>query len=31
MVTIVCVGDLWVDKVSTSFLQQLELKNKNKT
>ena len=32
MLTIVCFGDLWVNKVSVSFfLQQLDLKNKNKT
>ena len=31
MLTIVCFGDLWVNKVSVCFLQQLELKNKNKT
>ena len=27
----VCFGDLRVNKVSISFLQQLDLKNKNKT
>ena len=31
MLTIVRFGDLWVDKVSVGFLQQFELKNKNKT
>ena len=31
MLTIVCFGDLWVNKVIASFLQQLDLKNKNKT
>ena len=31
MLTIVCFGDLWVNKVSSSFLQQMDLKNKNKT
>ena len=31
MLTIVCFGDLWVNKDSTSFLQQLNLKNINKT
>ena len=31
MLTIVCFGDLWVNKVSISFLQQLDLKNKNKS
>ena len=31
MFTIVCFGDIWVNKVSISFLQQLDLKNKNKT
>ena len=31
MLTIVCLGNLWVNKVSVSFLQQLDLKkNKNK-
>ena len=29
MLTIVCFGILWVNKVSISFLQQLDLKNKN--
>ena len=27
MLTIVCFGDLWIKKVSSSFLQQLDLKN----
>ena len=31
MLTIVSYGDLWVNKVNISFLQQLDLKNKNKT
>ena len=31
MPTIVCFGNLWVNKVSVRFLQQLDLKNKNKT
>ena len=31
MLTIACFGDLWVNKVSAGFLQQLDLKNKNKT
>ena len=31
MLTIVCYGDLWVSKVSVSFLQQLDLKNKIKS
>ena len=31
MLIIVCFGDLWVKKVNISFLQQLDLKNKNKT
>ena len=30
-ITIVCFGDLGVNKVSVSFLQQLDLKEKNKT
>ena len=30
MLTIVWFGDLWVNKVSVSFLQQLDLKNKIK-
>ena len=32
MLTIVCFGDLWVNKVRSVFffLQQLDLKNKNK-
>ena len=30
MPTIVCFGDLWVNKVIVGFLQQLDLKNKNK-
>ena len=30
MLTIVCFGDLWIHKVIVSFLQELELKNKNK-
>ena len=29
--TIVCCGDLWVNKVSISFLHQLDLKNEYKT
>ena len=28
MLTIVCFGDWWVNKVSVGFLQQLDLKNK---
>ena len=31
MLTVVCFGYLWVNKVSSFFLQQLDLKNKNKT
>ena len=31
MLTEVCFGDLWIYKVSIKFLQQLDLKNKNKT
>ena len=31
MLTIVSFGDFLVNKVSISFLQQLDLKNKNKT
>ena len=31
MLTIVCFGDFRVNKISISFLQQLDLKNKNKT
>ena len=31
MLTIVCFRDLWVNKVSIRFLQQLDPKNKNKT
>ena len=31
MLTIVCFGDLWVSKVNVRFVQQLDLKNKNKT
>ena len=31
MLTMVCFGDLWVNKVSISFLKQLDRKNKNKT
>ena len=31
MLTIVHFLDLWVNKVNISFLQQLDLKNKNKT
>ena len=31
MLTIVRVGDLWFNKVSISFLQQLNLKKKNKS
>ena len=27
MLNIVCFGNLWVNKVSDSFLQQLDLKN----
>ena len=27
----VCFGDLWVNKVSISFLKQMGLKSKNKT
>ena len=30
LVTIVCFGDLWVNKFSVSFLQQLDFKNKYK-
>ena len=30
MPNIVCYGNLWVNKVSVRFLQQLDLKNKNK-
>ena len=30
MLTIVCFGDLWVNKVSVSFLQQLDLEYKYK-
>ena len=30
MLTIVCFGHLWINKVSISFLQQLDLKNKIK-
>ena len=30
MLTIVCYGGLWVNKVSVRFLQQLNLKNKIK-
>ena len=30
MLTIVCFGDIWVNKVSVSFLQQMDLKNKKK-
>ena len=30
MLTIVCFGYLWVNKVSISFLQQFDLKNKIK-
>ena len=29
MLTLVRFGDLWVSKVGVSFLQQLDLKNKN--
>ena len=31
MLTLERFGDLWVNKVSVSFLQQLDLKNKNKS
>ena len=31
MLTMVHFGDLWFNKVSISFLQQLNPKNKNKT
>ena len=31
MLTIVCFGDLLVNKVSVSFLQQMDIKNKNKS
>ena len=31
MLTIVCFGDLWVNKASIRFLKHLDLKNKNKT
>ena len=31
MLNIVCFGDSWVNKVSVGFLQQLKLKDKNKT
>ena len=31
MLIIVCFGDLWVNKVSVSFIQQLDIKTKNKT
>ena len=31
MLTLMYYGDLWVNKVSISFLQQLDLKNKTKT
>ena len=31
MLIIVCIRDLWVNKVNISFLQKLDLKNKNKT
>ena len=31
MLIIVYFGDLWVNKFSINFLQQLVLKNKNKT
>ena len=31
MLIMVWFGDLWVNKVSISFLQQLGLKSKNKT
>ena len=31
MITIVIFGDLWVNKVSISYLQQSDLENKNKT
>ena len=31
MLTTVCFEDLWVNEVSVSFLQQLDLKMKNKT
>ena len=27
MLILVCIGDLWVNKVSVSFLQQLDFKN----
>ena len=28
MLTKMCFGDLWINKVSITFLQQLDLKNK---
>ena len=31
MLPIVCYGDLCVNKARVSYLQQLDLKNKNKT
>ena len=31
MLTIVCFGDLWINKFSVSFLQQLDHKNSYKT
>ena len=31
MLTIVCFGILWINKVRISFLKQLDLKNKIKT
>ena len=31
MLTAVRLGDLWVNKVSVDFLQQLDLKNRHKT
>ena len=31
MLTMLCFKDLWVNKVSVGFLQQLDFKNKNKT
>ena len=31
MLPIVSFGDFWINKVSISFLQQMDLKNKNKT
>ena len=31
MLTRVCFGDLWVNKVSVGFLQQLNLKDENKS